>query len=480
MEKSQKRCGVDKKRREMDALFGRLRISLSYIDAEDGKAPSFSYRSARGEYCVYINKNIDSEARAVCDLREKGRILFNHFVRPKSQKKLFYESFRRNMPLLFFKLPEDKNLNQHLGIYSSYLYERFAGTAQAMEVNSKLFGEDWERVRAVLERNMGGSMKRPEYLSYPADGWPPGLDWMTYMLLLCGDMRRALEHIGYSGDGGGDGRIRTGDIGAFNGEGREEERIREAHETRKTIVDGGITDGDRIRRGRTTGVTGTSALHTVSECDSFEQFVSILRERGAVAKRRRLFTDMLYNINRNKYDTDVFIPRRLRVADKTLAAVCVLLDVSGSVPTAFLERVVGAIIRAEGYFNREKSRLVCWSDSLCSDMPLGLRKFTAGGGTVLAAGIEYCKRYLDGEAAFFIVSDFQDDLLSWIRAARGITARKTAVGYAGGGTTGTERRQGFGEWFSRAGSNANSHGAEVTLKEFTAVFDAALLRVPQG
>jgi hypothetical protein len=405
-------------------------------------------------------------------------------VRPKSQKKLFYESFHRNMPLLFFKLPEDKNLNRRLGIYSSYLYERFAGTAQAMEVNSKLFSVDWERVRSVLERNMGGSMKRPEYLSYPADGWPPGLDWMTYMLLLCGDMRRALEHIGYSGEGGGgsgDGRIRTGDIGAFNGERDEEERIRETHETRKTIVDAvGLPCGERIRRGRTTGVTGTSALHTVSECDSFDQFVSILRERGAVDKRRRLFTDMLYNINRNKYDTDVFIPRRLRVTDKTLAAVCVLLDVSGSVPTAFLERVVGAIIRAEGYFNREKSRLVCWSDSLCSDMPLGLRKFTAGGGTVLAAGIEYCKRYLDGDAAFFIVSDFQDDLTGWIRAARGIKARKTAVGYAVDGSTRPARRQDFVDWFSRAGSNAESRGAEVTLKEFSAVFDMVLLHIPQG
>jgi hypothetical protein len=307
---------------------------------------------------------------------------------------------------------------------------------------------------------------------------------MTYMLLLCGDMRRALEQIGYSGEGGTDGegsRIRTGDIGAFNGEGREEERVREAHETRKTIVEGGGTGGERVRRGRTTGITGTSALHTVSDCDSFEQFVNILRERGVAEKKRRLVTDMLYNMNRNKYDTEVFIPRRLRMTDKALAAVCVLLDVSGSVPTAFLERVVGAIIRAEGYFNKEKSRLVCWSDSLCSDMPLsGLRKFTSGGGTVLAAGIEYCKRYLDGDAAFFIVSDFQDDLAGWIRAARDIKARKTAVGYADGDGQGAEsRRQGFGEWFSRAGSNANSHGTEVTLKEFSATFDAVLLRIPQ-
>ncbi|MDR0382996.1 MAG: VWA domain-containing protein [Spirochaetaceae bacterium] len=459
---------------EMNALFRRLNISVSYIDDSGGTALSFSYRSARGEYCVYIRKNIDNETHAACELREKGRILFNHFIRPQSQKKLFYESFRRNMPLIFFKLPDDKSTNRQMGIYSSYLYGRFAGTAQAMEVNSKLFGGDWESVRSMFERNIGDSVRKPEYLAFPKDGWPPGLDWMTYMLLFCGDMRRALDEIG-CGEGN---KIKTGDISAYSGEEREEERIREAHETRKTIVDGDSGGDERVRRGRTACVTGTAALHTVSECDNFEQFVNILRERGAVFRKRRLLTDMLYNANRNKYDTDVFIPRRVRATDKNLAAVCVLLDVSGSVPVAFLERAVGAIVRAEGFFNREKSRLVCWSDSLCSDMPLGApRKFAAGGGTILVSGIEYCKKYLDRDAAFFIVSDFQDDLAGWIKAARGIRARSTAVAYDGGSSG--ERRS-FEEWFSRAGSNADSHGTEVTLKEFSAVFDSVLLRRNAG
>jgi hypothetical protein len=180
---------------------------------------------------------------------------------------------------------------------------------------------------------------------------------------------------------------------------------------------------------------------------------------------------MLYNINRNKYNADIFIPRRTYITDKTPVPVCILLDVSGSVPAALLKRIVRTIAQAEFFLDKEKSRLVCWSDSLCSDTPLaGVHSFTAGGGTILAPGIEYCKKYLNENASFFIVSDFQDDLGDWISAAHGIRARKTAVA-----CTNSDQRLNFGQWFSRAGSNANSHMTEVTPNEFSAVFDTVLL-----
>jgi hypothetical protein len=374
------------------------------------------------------------------------------------------------MPLIFFRLPEDKNINQRMGLYSTYIYERFAGIAQAMEVNSKVFNDDWPQIRSLFEKNLNASVRKQEYLSYPKEEWPAGLDWMTYMILLCGDMRRTLDEIG-SGDGN---KIKTSDMKAYNNEISGEQLIKESHETRKTIVEGYEAAGDeRIRRGRTNRITGTAALHSISECVSLEQFLAILRERCVTDKKRRLFTDMLYNINRNKFGGDIFIPRRMRVIDKTPAPVCILLDVSGSVPPALLKRIVRTITQAEIFLDKKKSRLVCWSDSLCSDTPLdGIRNFPAGGGTILAAGIEYCKKYLNENASFFIVSDFQDDLGDWINAARKIKARKTAVACAA-----AEPRLNFTDWFSRAGSNANSHTTEVTPCEFSAVFDTVLLRI---
>ncbi|MDR2802893.1 MAG: VWA domain-containing protein [Treponema sp.] len=456
----------------MDALFKRLNISLSYIDDDtaDNSILSFSFRAARGEYCIYIRKNIDSEIRNICDQREKGHILFNHFIRPAQQKKQFDQLFHKNMPVIFFRLPEDKNINQRMGIFSTYIYERFSGIARAMEVNSKLFKYDWKYIRALLEKNIKNSVRKQEYLSYPKEDWPAGLDWTTYMLFLYGDMRGALDEIG-SGDGN---KIKTGDISAYNSEIRREKQIQERHETRETIAEiHEVGGGERIRRGRTTRITGAAAAHSVSECSSFEQLTNILRERGLVEKKRRLFTDMLYNINRNKFNTDIFIPRRTLVTEKRPASICILLDVSGSVPPDLLRRVVHAIMRAESGFDKEKSRLICWSDSLCSDRHIsGMLNFTAGGGTVLAAGIEYCKKYLNENSSFFIISDFQDDIGDWIRAAKGIKVRKTAVAYAEGS------RAGFSEWFAMVGSNADSHKSEVTVKEFSAVFDAVLLHIP--
>jgi hypothetical protein len=460
---------------DIDTLFERLNVSVSYIEdkAADSAVLSFSYRVAPGDYCVYIRTGVDKQTREVCDLREKARILYNHFTLPKAQKAQFDEFFRKNMPMIFLRLPEDKNINQRMGMYSTYIYKRFAGMAQAMEVNSKLFKDDWPAVRALLEKNMLGGIRRQDYLAYPPKSWPAGLNWMTYMIFLCKDMRKSLDAIG----GGEGAKIKTGDMSAYNNEILCEKQIKEAHETRKTVVENiGNDNGVRIKRGRTTHITGAAAAHYVSECDSFEQFIQILRERGIVYKRRRLFTDMLYNSNRNKFNTDIFIPRRLRVIDKTPASLCVLLDVSGSVPVTFIKRIVYSIVKAEGFFNKEKSRLVCWSEDLCSDTPLNEDyKFSVGGSTLMASGIEYCKKYLNENSSFFIVSDFQDDLGDWIRAAKYITARKTAVAYDDGTYAGIRRRARFSDWFRSAGSNADYRKTEVTLKEFTAVFDTAMI-----
>jgi hypothetical protein len=444
-----------------------------------GRVLSFSYRAAPGDYCIYIRNGVDKQTREVCDLREKARILYNHFTLPRAQKAQFDEFFRKNIPVIFLRLPEDKNINQRMGMYSTYIYERFAGMAQAMEVNSKLFKDDWPAVRALLEKNMLGGIRLQEYLAYPKENWPAGLSWMTYMIFLCKDMRESLDAIG----GGEGSKIKTGDMSAYRNEILCENQIKEAHETRKTVVEeagdgagAGDNNGVRIKRGRTTHITGAAASHSVSECDSFEQFIQILRERGIVYRRRRLFTDMLYNNNRNKFNIDVFIPRRIRVIDKTPAELCVLLDVSGSVPVTFIKRIVYSIVKAEGFFNKAKSRLVCWSEGLCSDTPLNeAYKFTSGGSTLMASGIEYCKKYLNENSAFFIVSDFQDDLGDWIQAAKDIKTRKTAVAYDDGRYADITRKKSFSDWFSSAGSNANYRKTVVTLKEFTAVFDTAMI-----
>jgi hypothetical protein len=450
----------------IDARLRKLGISLTYIAPapDTSSVLSCSYRAVPGEYCIYVRKDADAAVRAICGLREKGHILYNHLASPNRQRRLFDGFFRRNMHIILFRLPDGGR--ERLRLYSAYIYERFAGMAQAMEVNSKLFGSGWRSVRALLEPALPeGDVRRLDYLAFPREGWPPGLDWTAYLLLLCRDMRDSLDEIGSNG------KIKTGDISSYNSSIRDESRIKDA--VRKTLVSAGTPDGDeRGRRGRTVRRTGTAALHSVSECRDVPSLIRVLRERGMVNRKRLFVTDLLYNANRNKFDGAILVPRRLRAFKRTPAHLCILLDVSGSIPAVILNLVVRAIMEAEGGFNKRKSRLVCWSDSLCSDTTLSeLRNFSAGGGTIMASGIEYCKRYLDANAVFFIISDFQDDIGGWMNAAKGIKARKTAVAFAGEGRMG----MGFDEWFARAGSNADYRKTEVTLKEFAEVFDCVLL-----
>jgi hypothetical protein len=127
---------------------------------------------------------------------------------------------------------------------------------------------------------------------------------------------------------------------------------------------------------------------------------------------------------------------------------------------------------AEGAFNKRLSRLVCWSDTLCSDSSLAeIGAVSFGGGTVLGAGIEYCKQYLNERSSFFVISDFQDDLNDWIAAARDLACPKTAVGYGR-----LNREANFEQWFYALGSNANYRKNPVEIRRFVSVFDTVLLR----
>jgi hypothetical protein len=451
--------------RETNKLLERLNIRISYIDTPGvpGAPPSFSYRAMRGEYCIYLDRSLNGPAFMARDLHEKGHILYNHFNRPRTHRQQFEEFFRRNLHSFLARLPPERNLTSKLGTYSTYIYHRFSDIAQAMEINTKLFRED----RASLNAAPGGPL---EGFVFPRETWPEGLDWMSYMSFLCAELNFFLDHIG----GGPGGKIRSGDVGAYNATRTAERRMQDIEETRKTAAEADSNaayEPEIIRHGRTDHYGDAKTLNTVTELRNVQDLARVLRERSFLLKRNRLHTDMLYHINRNRF-ADILVPRRYRVENYHLNNLCILLDVSGSVPPGFVKRVIHTIINSSGAFNRRLSRLVCWSDTLCSDSSLAdIGNINGGGGTVLGAGIAYCKQHLNERSSFFIISDFQDDLNDWIAAARDLACPKTAVGYGR-----LNRDASFEQWFSAIGSNANYRKNPVDIRRFVSVFDTVLLR----
>jgi hypothetical protein len=337
-----------------------------------------------------------------------------------------------------------------------------------MEINTKLFEED----RKTLSAGPGDTPEGGPLAGFifPRELWPKGLDWMSYMSFLCTELNFFLDRLV---DEPGK-KIKMSDVASYNATRAAEQRIQDARETRRTSADAESNadyEPEIIRHGRTDNYTDTKTYNTVTELSGVKDLVRVLRERSFMLKRNRLHTDILYNINRNKFG-DILIPRRYRIENYNLNNLCILLDVSGSVPREFIKRVIQTVIRAEGAFNKRRSRLVCWSDSLCSDTSLAdIGTVGFGGGTVLGEGIEYCKKYLNERSGFFIISDFQDDLNDWIDAAKELGCKKTAIGYGRLG-----RGSSFEQWFSAVGSNANYRKHHVDIRRFVSVFDTVLLR----
>ncbi|GHV83110.1 hypothetical protein AGMMS50212_04500 [Spirochaetia bacterium] len=457
---------------EISTVLNSLGIEISYIEKNlndiSTNIVSYSFRALRGEYCVYLNKKMGDHCKLVCDLREKGHILYNHFLLPNTQMRLFDSFFKKNISLIFLRLPEEKNTAQRLGYYSKYIFDRFSGIAKSMEINSKLFKDDWDTAKNLLMEN-DCVIRNDTALCYPKPGWPLGLDWTSYMVFLCRDMKSSLDDIG-SGEGK---KIKTGDITSYNAEKKTQDNLKELYQSCKTIIENKENPFDNdIKVGRTSHITGAASSYSVSECSDTKELLTILRERSIIEKKKRIKTDIVYNINRNKFDNQTLVPRRLKIADSRPAALFILLDVSGSIPVNFLKSVVRTIVGAEGVFNKKKSRLICWSDSLCSDRSLDdLIEITAGGSTILSHGIEYCKKYFDDDSAFFIISDFQDDLYSWLEAAKDIKIRKTAIALAN-----INKNMSFAHWFSMAGSNLKYNAEQVKPADFAKIFETVLLR----
>jgi Mg-chelatase subunit ChlD len=479
-------------------LLSNLNIQISYIkNRRVTKAPvSFSYRAMRGEYGIYIDRSADVPTWMIRDLFEKGHILFNHFNRPQNHRQQFEHFFTNNMSTILERLPTNLNIKAVAGLYSTYIYNRFSDIAQAMEINSKLFRDDWSTALAYLNRHKyfreldapvftvsdalemlerlklkADEGKEAEDFIYPKETWPLGLDWVSYMSFLYMDSPFFLDAIG----SGGERKIRSGDVTAYNNSREAEDQIQEQYETRMASLrpeQSGEGEDETVREGRSTGFSNARISREITECNDVEDLLRILRERSLYLRKSRLFEDLLYNVNRNKFDPDMLLPRRYRQENYTQNNVCILLDVSGSVPAAFIKRITGTIVQSEGVFDKRKSRLVSWSDNLCADRAItDIHSIPSGGGTILADGIEYCKRYLTESSSFFIISDFQDDLGEWLEAGRELPCRKTAIGYANVG-----RNVSFEEWFSRIGSNGDYRRSPVEPKEFCKVFDTVLIR----
>jgi len=344
---------------------------------------------------------------------------------------------------------------------------------KARDISTKSYKEIASKFLFILSNiqdRIGGEEGDFQFC-YPENrGWPNKLDWMTYMILLVKDLDETMEQImkniaqklGMSGqpcdqDGGNSG---GGQPGQGQGPGGkqisqqtlddycdqmdQEDKAEDAANADAGIGDDDdeLEDGDLASAGakhRNAGGTGKGAGHGGTKvefetCDTFDNFTKFLRKNCLGKKNRRWNSDVLYNSNRGKFSSSVVVPRR-HLMEKWMPTEChIIVDVSGSVPTDYVERVINSIVDTNSGIDLKNSHIIFCDTRVVSDeiMSARTKSVYAGGGTEIAEGIKYvarkgyCSKKTD---KLFIISDFEDSLERWVEAAKDIPGIKYAIGY---------------------------------------------------
>lgn len=129
--------------------------------------------------------------------------------------------------------------------------------------------------------------------------------------------------------------------------------------------------------------------------------------------------DTLYLYNRG-INTSVIAPTiKRRVTTDLEPTIVYLIDISGSMDTHLIDRVLVTIAQKMKKINSSlRYNIITWDTGLgehMRDIKAGevIPKIHVGGGTRLAGGIRYFRENYDRNATLIIISDFEDSLYEW-------------------------------------------------------------------
>jgi hypothetical protein len=477
-------------------------VKITYKDplhkkSVDADMLAYVSRINRGNYEIFINGLTEEEAFDSMDLHEKGHVLFNHTEGLQLYLKTFENEIARIWDEKIAKhFTEDVLKSVKKSKVIEFLYSQFSNIAQDMEINSKLFENEWMDAKKLLARSMlvmlhkrlisqfddlSGLIhddkarqigtKQNQLLAskfkailnniksridgdiddfqfcYPTQrGWPEKLDWMTYMVLLVKDADDVMEFIKNAinakfaqGQGQGGGKPISKDVldQYFESKDKQEEAADDGSGDDESLDGEGEEAGshDRSPGGEGRGKGSNVVESQIQILETFDAFTKFLAKECLGKKNRRLHSDQLYYENRGKIaHGDALMPRRHMIEKWMPTEIYIVVDVSGSVATDYVDRIIESIISTNSGIEPKKSHIMFCDTSVQKDITVdklkeGGKTFS-GGGTEIANGIKYAAKYMKKKTdKLFVISDFEDDLSEWVDAAKKIPGKKYAIGY---------------------------------------------------
>ena len=193
----------------------------------------------------------------------------------------------------------------------------------------------------------------------------------------------------------------------------------EADKERQDAKDSGGNYSGRSGSGCGSG-NGGGAGHDVRKMDpiemSLEEVIQKFKSKVIEWKESR---DVLWNWNRGINRTVIAPAYKQKVSVKTQPTVVFLVDVSGSMDTALVDRCLSTIARKMKKINGGlKYNVITWSTHLHDhfkdvDPRKPIPRIHVGGGTSMARGIRYFRENYDSNAILIVISDLEDYLQEW-------------------------------------------------------------------
>lgn len=191
---------------------------------------------------------------------------------------------------------------------------------------------------------------------------------------------------------------------------------REAADAKREV--GQIQAGGGVGMGRGGGPS------VVREVDKFADDVDmalkeVMNDVHSRVVKTGIRRDMMKLYNRGIIRSVIAPSLSRQITISTKPKLVFLIDVSGSMDTRLIDRILNTISRSLKKINRDlRYDIITWSTRLGEhikdiDPRKGVPKISCGGGTEMALGIKYFKDHYGPEAILVLISDFCDSLDAW-------------------------------------------------------------------
>ena len=209
----------------------------------------------------------------------------------------------------------------------------------------------------------------------------------------------------------------NGDKNGQDGGSHKDHRTDSRDDADKKRELGQIHSGGGVGCGNSGGPAATRLVEKADEVDMALDEVMLNYKARVVKVDTKKDLTYLYNRGINRSLICPTIRRKVTISqDPTIVF---LIDVSGSMDTRLVDRILGTISNKMKRLGRGlKYNIISWSTCLGEhikniDPRKGVPRISMGGGTRMAGGMRYFKENYGPEAILILISDFEDYLEEW-------------------------------------------------------------------